>query len=80
MANDVKLEFFADPAGSNQDFTIGTNDDPFDTVTIPYDAGATVKGFIPSLRAPKYVKVRATNLSAAYTVTAFSLYSTVQLG
>lgn len=80
MANDVKLEFFADPTGTTQDFTIGANDDPFDTVTIPYDAGVTVKGFIPSLKAPKYVKVRATNLSAAYTVTAFSLFSFVQKG
>ncbi len=72
------IELYADPTGSNSDFTIGTYDDPADAGDVAVDAGHQVQGFIPLNRAAKYTKARVKNLDGSYSITGIYLYSIVQ--
>lgn len=77
---DVRIDMYADPTGANPDFAIGANDEVIDTYTIAYKAGSTVNTTIPLHKFPKYVKIKATNLSPTYGVTAFTMTAQVQKG
>lgn len=74
----LKFELFGDPTGASQDFTVGTYDDSVDEGEVPYTAAQTVRGVYPMVKAPKYVKVKVTNLGAV-DISSVSLYAIIQV-
>lgn len=65
----ARIEIYGDPSGANSSFSIGTYDDLIDSFEIPGDAGHTVNGVVPVIKAGKYIKVRIVNLSSSYAIT-----------
>lgn len=74
----ARIDLFADPAGASVSFAIGSYDLAIDSGDIAVNAGHIVSGSFQMQRAAKFIKVRLVNLDTAQSITAASVWVTVQ--
>jgi hypothetical protein len=74
----ARVDIFADPAGASASFTIGANDEPYDSADIALNKGNTVSAFLPLSHTPKFAKARIVNEDDSYSITACSMWAQIQ--